>query len=49
MNKVERKFKLLSSSNNYVSEKHEDNKVIVFEKGNLLFVFNFHPHKVNYK
>lgn len=27
----------------YVSEKHELNKVIAYERANLLFIFNFHP------
>ncbi|KAL1936534.1 hypothetical protein VTP01DRAFT_668 [Rhizomucor pusillus] len=27
----------------YVSRKHEGDKVIVFERANLLFIFNFHP------
>lgn len=45
MHKIEHKFRILDSRKNYVSEKHEDNKVIVFEKGDLLFVFNFHPSK----
>ena len=27
----------------YVSLKHESDKVIVFERAGLLFVFNFHP------
>ena len=29
--------------NQYVSLKHEGDKVIVFERGNLLWIFNFHP------
>ncbi|KAJ3222502.1 alpha-1,4-glucan branching enzyme [Clydaea vesicula] len=29
----------------YVSLKHEDDKLIAFERGNLLWIFNFHPHK----
>ena len=29
----------------YVSWKHEDDKVIVFERANCLFAFNFHPTK----
>ena len=24
---------------------HEDDKVLIFEKGNLVFAFNFHPEK----
>lgn len=27
----------------YVSEVHESNKVIAFERARLLFIFNFHP------
>lgn len=29
----------------YVSLKHEDDKIITFERAGLLFVFNFHPTK----
>ena len=29
----------------YVSLKHEDDKLIVFERGNTLWLFNFHPSK----
>jgi len=29
----------------YVSRKHEDDKVIVFERAGLIFVFNFNPNK----
>jgi len=29
----------------YVSRQHEHDKVIVFERNNLLFLFNFHPNK----
>lgn len=29
----------------YVSWKHEDDKVIAFERAGLLFVINFHPSK----
>lgn len=28
-----------------MSLKHEDDKIIAFERGGLLFVFNFHPTK----
>ncbi|KZZ96208.1 1,4-alpha-glucan-branching enzyme [Ascosphaera apis ARSEF 7405] len=31
--------------NGYVSRKHEGDKVVVFERAGLLFVFNFHPTK----
>ena len=51
MNKLEEIFYFISSPYQYVSLKHEDDKIIVFEKGDLLFVFNFHPYKSfeNYK
>lgn len=33
------------SNHQYISLNHEDDKIIVFEKGTLLFIFNFHPSK----
>lgn len=45
MNRLEEKFGWLSSSPAYVSTKHEGDKIIVFERANLLFIFNFHPFK----
>ena len=35
----------MSLTQAYVSRKHEDDKVIVFERAGLLFVFNFNPLK----
>lgn len=35
----------LSAEQAYVSLKNEDDKVIVFERAGLVFVFNFHPNK----
>lgn len=32
-------------SQGYVSLKHEDDKIIAFERADLLFVYNFHPTK----
>ena len=51
MNKLDDIFNFISSPFQYVSLKHEDDKMIVFEKGDLLFVFNFHSYKSyeNYK
>lgn len=43
MNALENRFKWLSSWHQYVTLKHSADKVIVFERGDLLFVFNFHP------
>ncbi|GAA5956389.1 hypothetical protein JCM3765_005648 [Sporobolomyces pararoseus] len=43
MNQLEDQFQWLSSPQAYISLKNESDKVCVFERGNLLFVFNFHP------
>lgn len=43
MNLLEEKFGWLHSNPAYVSWKHEDDKVIAFERADLIFVFNFHP------
>lgn len=45
MNHLEMTYKWLSSDPGYVSWKHEDDKVIVFERAGLVFAFNFHPSK----
>nr|XP_003469368.1 1,4-alpha-glucan-branching enzyme [Cavia porcellus] len=45
MNRLEERCGWLSAPQAYVSEKHEDNKIITFERANLLFIFNFHPSK----
>ncbi|XP_074596914.1 1,4-alpha-glucan-branching enzyme [Brevipalpus obovatus] len=46
MNNLEEKYRWLSTEDSgYVSWKHQDDKVIVFERSGCLFVFNFHPNK----
>lgn len=45
MNLTEEKYRWLSSAGGYVSCKHEDDKVIVFDRANLVFAFNFHSSK----
>ncbi|XP_038012821.1 1,4-alpha-glucan-branching enzyme isoform X4 [Motacilla alba alba] len=45
MNKLEERFGWLASPQAYVSEKHEANKVIAFERAGLIFIFNFHPYQ----
>lgn len=45
MNHLENKYGWLSASQAYVSWKHEDDKVICFERAGLVWVFNFHPTK----
>lgn len=43
MNNCEAQFGWLSASQAYISLKHEGDKVIVFERAGLVFIFNFHP------
>ncbi|EFO21494.2 hypothetical protein LOAG_06995 [Loa loa] len=45
MNELEEKHLFLSRGPAYTSWKHQDDKVIAFERAGLLFIFNFHPHK----
>lgn len=43
MNQLDEKYQWLASPPAYVSLKNEVDKVIVFERAGLLFIFNFHP------
>ncbi|KAI6047508.1 glycoside hydrolase family 13 protein [Pisolithus marmoratus] len=43
MNHLEERCGWLSSPQAYVSLKHEGDKMIVYERAGLLFIFNFHP------
>ncbi|KAF3164777.1 alpha-1,4-glucan branching enzyme [Orbilia oligospora] len=43
MQNLEEKYHWLSAPQAYISLKHEGDKIIVFERANLIFVFNFHP------
>ncbi|THV08317.1 glycoside hydrolase [Dendrothele bispora CBS 962.96] len=43
MNNLEGKYKWLCAPQAYVSLKHEVDKILVFERAGLLFIFNFHP------
>ena len=43
MNHLEEKYGWLAAPQAYVSLKHEVDKVLVYERAGLLFVFNFHP------
>ncbi|XP_034723555.1 1,4-alpha-glucan-branching enzyme [Etheostoma cragini] len=45
MNRTEDKYGWLAAPPAFVSAKHEGDKVIVFDRGNVLFIFNFHPSK----
>jgi 1,4-alpha-glucan branching enzyme len=43
MHHLEMEYNWLDSPQAWVSLKHEGDKVIVFERAGLLFIFNFHP------
>ncbi|KEH36310.1 starch branching enzyme I [Medicago truncatula] len=43
MNMLDDKFSFLASTKQIVSSTNNEDKVIVFERGDLVFVFNFHP------
>ncbi|OAT14123.1 1,4-alpha-glucan-branching enzyme [Blastomyces gilchristii SLH14081] len=45
MQVAEEKYGWLHATQGYVSQKHEENKVIVFERAGLVWVFNFHATK----
>jgi len=45
MHATETKYPWLNEDHQYVTLAHEEDKIIVFEKGNLVFVFNFHVNK----
>lgn len=43
LQQTEEKYGWLHHPQAYVSRKHEGDKVVVFERGSVVFVFNFHP------
>eukprot|EP00271_Cylindrocystis_brebissonii_P007309 TRINITY_DN20683_c0_g1_i1.p1 TRINITY_DN20683_c0_g1~~TRINITY_DN20683_c0_g1_i1.p1 ORF type:complete len:881 (+),score=127.80 TRINITY_DN20683_c0_g1_i1:240-2882(+) len=45
MNALEEEYHFLAAEHQLVSSASNKDKVIVFERGDLLFVFNFHPSK----
>lgn len=45
MQHLDTKYGILDSPQAYISLKHEGDKVIVFERNGLLFIFNFHPNQ----
>jgi 1,4-alpha-glucan branching enzyme len=42
MIKLDIEYKILSASYEFIRMKHNSDKILVFEKDNLLFVFNWH-------
>ncbi|XP_022748370.1 1,4-alpha-glucan-branching enzyme 2-2, chloroplastic/amyloplastic-like isoform X1 [Durio zibethinus] len=45
MQHLEAKYGFMTSEHQYISRKNEGDRMIVFERGNLVFVFNFHWNK----
>ncbi|XP_024527573.1 1,4-alpha-glucan-branching enzyme 2-2, chloroplastic/amyloplastic [Selaginella moellendorffii] len=45
MQQLEAKYEFMVAPHEYVSRQNEGDKIIVFEKGDLVFVFNFHWQK----
>jgi 1,4-alpha-glucan branching enzyme len=45
MHKLETEVDWLNSKHQYISLMHEKDKLIAFERGDLLFIFNFHSSK----
>jgi len=45
MNELEEKYHFLAKGPAFVSWKHQEDKMIAFERAGLLFIFNFHPTK----
>lgn len=43
MNRCEAKYGWLHAPQAYISLKHEGDKVVVFERAGVVFIFNFHP------
>ena len=39
------KYNILGNSYQYVRSQHEADQILVYERGDLLFVFNFNPNK----
>lgn len=44
MNYWESIFNSTSKTHQYVTHTNEDDKIIVYEKGECVFIFNFHPN-----
>lgn len=45
MNHLDKAFGFSNAEHTWVSRKDEGDKVVVTERGELVFVFNFHPEK----
>ena len=49
MQLLDEKFNFMTKGPGYVSRKNEGDKLMAFERGGLLWIFNFHPDKVQYR
>ena len=47
MMQLDEKYNVMIQGPGYVSRKHDGDKLIVFERGGLLWIFNFHPTQVS--
>mmetsp|Transcript_56574 Transcript_56574/g.64594 ORF Transcript_56574/g.64594 Transcript_56574/m.64594 type:complete len:927 (-) Transcript_56574:103-2883(-) len=45
MHSLEDEYEWMSATDEYITLKHEADKLIIFEKAGLLWIFNFHPSK----
>ena len=45
MNNLDDVYEILNANHQYITLMHEKDKIIAFEKGDLLFIFNFHPYQ----
>ena len=48
MMQLDEKYNFMTQGPGYVSRKHDEDKLLVFERGGLLWIFNFHPSQVRY-
>ena len=44
MMQLDEKYNFMTQGPGYVSRKHDGDKLLVFERGGLLWIFNFHPY-----
>ena len=45
MNSIEIMFGSMIKDHQYISKSSEMDKIIIYENGDLLYLFNFHPDK----
>ena len=45
MLKIDEKYNILGEKQNYITHKHNSDKIIIFDKNGLIFVFNLNANK----